>query len=131
MHGLRRLQLAFAEAVFRPERAKLGRRVRANGLDPARRAQVYHNNMFVGLTNALQAVYPVVSRLGGADFLRFAAEEYVRDHPSHSGNLHGFGDRFAHFLAALPAAAVSRIWRTWRGWSGRIMRSSTRRSAPG
>jgi hypothetical protein len=105
MHALRRLQFAFAEAVFNPSNARVAQRVRANGLDPVRRAQVYHNNMFVGLTGALEAVYPVVQRLVGSDFFRFAAAEYIQDHPSRSGNLHGYGERFADFLTALPGAA--------------------------
>jgi hypothetical protein len=105
MHGLRRLQFAFAEAVFKPSNARVAQRIRANGLDPVRRAQLYHNNMFVGLTGALEAVYPVVQRLVGDQFFHFAAKEYIQDRPSQSGNLHGFGDRFADFLAVLPSAA--------------------------
>lgn len=106
MRGLRSLQLAFAEGVFVPERARLSRRIRANGLPPVRRVQVYHNNMFAALTSALQAVYPVIHRLVGTEFFGFAAAEYIRDYPSRSGNLHGFGDRFPEFLAKLPGAAA-------------------------
>ncbi len=105
MHALRRLQLAFAESVFSPADARIASRVHENGLDPVRRVRVYHNNMFVGLTAALEAVYPIVHRLVGTDFFRFAAKEYIRDHPSRSGNLHCFGDHFGEFLARLPSAA--------------------------
>jgi len=105
MYGLRRLQLAFAEAVFSRADARVAARIRANRLDPTRRVKVYRNNTFAGLTSALEAVYPTVQRLVGADYFRFAAEEYIRNHPSLSGNLHYFGDRFGEFLATLPSAA--------------------------
>jgi hypothetical protein len=105
MDGLRSLQMAFAEAVYCSVNERVAARIMANGLDSARRVQVYRNNTFAGLTGALEAVYPVVQRLVGADYLRFAAEEYIRDHPSLSGNLHHFGDRFAEFLTTLPSAA--------------------------
>jgi hypothetical protein len=107
MHGLRSLQLAFAETVYSLVNVRVASRIRPNGLDSARRVQVYRNNTVAGLTSALKAVYPVVQRLVGANYFRFAAEEYIRDHPSLSGNLHHFGDRFGDFLAALPSAAGS------------------------
>jgi hypothetical protein len=105
MHGLRSLQLAFAEAVYSPVNVRVASRIRPNGLDSARRVQVYRNNTVAGLTSALEAVYPVVQRLVGADYFRFATEEYIRDYPSLSGNLHHFGDHFGEFLATLPSAA--------------------------
>jgi hypothetical protein len=105
MYRLRKLQFAFAEALFSAGRSGVNQHVRANGLDPARRVQVYRNNMFVSLGAALEAVYPVVRRLVGDHYFSFASKEYVRDHPSLCGDLHAYGDRFADFLAALPTAS--------------------------
>ncbi len=105
MYGLRKLQFAFVEALFSTGRSAVTQQVCANGLDPARRVQVYRNNLFVSLGAALEAVYPVVRRLVGDDFFSFASKGYVHNHPSLCGDLHVYGDRFANFLAALPAAS--------------------------
>lgn len=105
MHSLRELQFKFAEAVLERADTRIRQLVRANGLSGARRLQVYRNNVFAGLTSALGAVYPVVERLVGDGFFRYAADRYIRLHPSTSGNLHDFGGAFAEFLAAFPAAA--------------------------
>jgi hypothetical protein len=102
---LRELQLEFAGAVFEEADTRMGQQVRANGLSGARRLQVYRNNVFASLISALGAVYPVVQRLVGDGFFRYAADRYIRLHPSTSGNLHDFGGAFAEFLATFPAAA--------------------------
>jgi hypothetical protein len=104
MHSLRELQLAFAGAVFEEADTHIGQQVRANGLSGARRLQVYRNNVFASLTSALRAIYPVVERLVGDGFFQYAADRYIRLHPSTSGNLHDFGGAFAEFLAAFPSA---------------------------
>jgi len=104
--SLREVQFAFAEAVFHGTETPLGQQIRANGLSGARRLQIYRNNVFTSLTSALQAVYPVVERLVGEGFFRYAAHEYIRCHPSASGNLHDFGATFAEFLASFEAATT-------------------------
>jgi hypothetical protein len=68
------------------------------------RLQVYRNNVFVSLTQALAAVYPVLVRLVGEDYFGQAARRFIRQHPSRSGNLHDFGRELAGFLARLPEA---------------------------
>lgn len=56
---------------------------------------------------ALAAAYPVVERLVGEAFFGEAAHAYARAHPSTSGDLHGFGHRFAEFIGAyVPAASL-------------------------
>jgi hypothetical protein len=78
----------------------------SDGRFPARRLlQVYRNNMFSSLTGALRAVFPVVEQLVGEGFFRYAADSYIRRHPSRGGNLHDFGSEFATFLGQFPAAA--------------------------
>ena len=94
---LRRSGGAAAAALLRP----------GTGLAPWRRLQVYRNNLFESLGNALHAVYPVVERLVGTGFFRQAAMAYVRAHPSRSGNLHDFGAELPGFLRAYwPAASL-------------------------
>lgn len=105
MNRLRDLQVAFAEAVLYREQTGIEERIAANGLAGARRLQIYRNNVFGSLTDALRDAYPVVHRLVGSDFFHFAAERYSGDYPSHSGNLHRFGEYFARFLESFPFAA--------------------------
>ncbi len=104
MSTLHELQQAFANHVFGTTDTGHAMPVRANGLTGERRLRVYRNNVFSSLTEALRAIYPVIDRLVGDFFFRHAAYQYIRRHPSRSGNLHDFGDRFADFLAIFPGA---------------------------
>jgi hypothetical protein len=101
---LRDLQADFAAAVF-DERPEMAARVRAGRFPAAQHLQVYRNNVVESLTGALRAVYPVVEKLVGDGFFRYAAHEYLRAHRPRSGNLHDFGDAFAAFLAGFAPAA--------------------------
>ena len=104
---LRDLQTEFTAALF-DERPEMGARVRAGHVPAAQHLQVYRNNVVESLTGALRAVYPVVEKLVGDGFFRYAVHEYLRAHRPRSGNLHDFGDAFASFLASFaPAAELS------------------------
>ena len=98
MSALHKLQLDFISAVFDDVDKAFSQTIKADGLTGARRLQVYHNNIFISLTAALEAVYPVIYRLVGEEFFRYMAGEYIHQHPSRSGNLHDFGDKFATFI---------------------------------
>lgn len=100
---LRELQQAFAAAVLQDATAILTH-VREGAFPAARHLQIYRNNTFANLTDALAACYPVVRRLVGEDFFEFAADGYIRQHPPQSGNLHCFGGALAQYLADLPSA---------------------------
>ncbi len=101
--SLRELQQAFAGAVFEDASTVLAH-VRDEIFPAARHLQVYRNNTFANLTDALAAIHPVVQRLVGAEFFEHAADRYIRRHPPRSGNLHDFGEAFAEFLADFPPA---------------------------
>ncbi len=104
---LRDLQAEFAAALF-DERPEMAARVRAGRFPAAQHLQVYRNNVVESLTGALRAVYPVVEKLVGDGFFRYAVHEYLRAHRPRSGNLHDFGDAFAGFLAGFaPVAGLS------------------------
>jgi hypothetical protein len=101
---LRDLQTEFA-AALRDAHPQLGTHIRAGRFPAAQHFQVYRNNLVESLTGALRAVYPVIEKLVGDGFFRYAAHEYLRDHRPRSGNLHDFGDAFADFLAGFEPAA--------------------------
>lgn len=101
---LRDLQTEFAAALL-DEHPQIDEHIRAGRFPAAQHFQVYRNNLVESLTGALRAVYPVVEKLVGDGFFRYAAHEYLRDHRPRSGNLHDFGDAFADFLAGFAPAA--------------------------
>ncbi len=104
MPGLRELQQAFGSSLGSDDASEIAALVCANGLNGNRRIQIYRNNLFVTLTDTLRAVYPVVEKLVGDGFFRFAAHEFIHHYPSRHGNLHLFGHEFASFLSEFAAA---------------------------
>lgn len=105
MPTLRELELAFVRSMFDATDVTAERFVCANGMTAAARLAIYRNNIVHNYREALRDVYPVVERLVGEDFFRFAADRYIPCHPSCQGNLHGFGSTFAVFLEQFPPAA--------------------------
>lgn len=98
MPSLRELQRAFSAGVFNELSTELAQHIHSGRFPGPRHFQVYRNNVFESLTNALKAVYPVIERLVGDGFFRYAADTFIRAHPLSSGNLHDFGDGFAEFV---------------------------------
>lgn len=72
---------------------------------PSERLAVYRSNLRSNYRNALSATYPVVERLVGGPFFNAAVDTYVIAHPSRSGDLNVYGERFAQFLATYAPAA--------------------------
>ena len=74
-------------------------------LSEQKRLDIYRNNVFSNYRSALEAVYPVILSLVGADYFRQAAHRYVQRYASHSGDIHHYGRKFDELLASLPGAA--------------------------
>lgn len=102
--SLRELQERFAAAVYDDATTVLAH-IRPGVFSTARHLQVYRNNTFANLTDALAAVYPVVQRLVGDDFFAYAADRFIRRYPPRSGNLHDFGGELPEFIATFEPAA--------------------------
>jgi hypothetical protein len=96
--SLRDLQLAFVDGAVHEHPARICSMIRDNGLAPQRRLAIYRNNVREGFLTTLAATFPAIVRLAGEDWFRQAGCEYLRQHPSRSGNLHYIGERFAAFL---------------------------------
>jgi hypothetical protein len=105
MSSLRDTQAAFCAAVLSDDVEPMRRLVHENGIPAEHRLQIYRNNNRLGTLAALQATYPVVERLGGADWFHQSALRYMRACPSRSGDLQGRGARYPEFLRADLAAA--------------------------
>jgi len=103
MHSLRELQAAFACAILEQDPSTIdGSVCGGNGRE---RLSVYAGNVYHNLREALRAVYPVVDKLVGERFFDYAANRYIHDHPSQSGDIQRFGYTFPTFLEHFPPAA--------------------------
>ena len=129
MPTLRELELAFVRGMFDATDVAAENFVCANGMTPAARLAIYRNNIVHNYREALRDVYPVVERLVGEDFFRFAADHYIPCHPSCQGNLHGFGGEFAAFSSNFPRRPACPTSATWRAWSGTGMNRFMRPTA--
>ena len=98
MTSLRDLQTAFLDGTLYGSAAQISALIAASELEPQARVAIYANNAREGFLQALSATFPVIERLAGADWFRQTGREYMRRHPSRSGNLHFVGERFAAYL---------------------------------
>jgi hypothetical protein len=103
MLSLAELQAGFAAALTDPALA-----VPAGLRQPAqRRFDVHRNNRAAGLIDVLEAAFPVVRRLVGAEFFKAAARAYIDREPPRSPVLLLYGQAFGIFLDGFaPAAGV-------------------------
>lgn len=72
--------------------------IAGDAIAPERRLAIYRNNAVEGFLKTLQATFPALVRLAGEDWFRQVGRQYMRAHPSRSGNIHYVGERFAAFL---------------------------------
>lgn len=103
MHALLELQRQFRDALLVAGHATdtpsmQPAWVLADGIEAAQRLQIYRNNVVTAFTTTLAATFPVIERLGGADWFRQCARDYQCRHPSAAGDLQYVGQRFPAFL---------------------------------
>ena len=80
--------------------------IRVGKLSTVRRLEIYRFNVLANLCGALKDIYPVVLTIVGEAFFQHAAAQFVRAHPSRSGDLNEFGAQWPSFLADYPHAAA-------------------------
>ena len=99
--SLERMQAAFAAALLDPAAVAGLRSVLTDGdARLAERMAIYRGSLAGTWRQALGAAYPVVRALVGEEFFLELARAYGQAHPSSSGDLNGFGEQFAPFVAA-------------------------------
>jgi hypothetical protein len=80
--------------------------IRAAGQASARRRfDIYRNNVFASLTDALATRFPVCRALVGDEFFRALAGVFVELSPPRSPVLMFYGDEFATFIDTFPPAS--------------------------
>ncbi len=100
-------QGAFVAALFDPEQAVPDGLTSRTGPRPLKRFNVYRNNVFVSLIEALAGRFPAVCRLVGEEFFRATARVFIESHPPRSPVLLHYGGEFPAFLDAFePAESV-------------------------
>ena len=81
---------------------------------------VYRNTWLKGLLDALDANYPTVAMIVGADLFRAVASQFAREHPPRNPVLASYGASFPDFLAHHPVSRdisylrdIARLERLW------------------
>jgi len=98
MPSLLELQQRFAESVLHRNTPVLAPYI--SGPHTEACSLLYSNTVYGTLGKALEAIYPVISRLLGARCFDGVARHFIKHVPSRSGDLHNFGGEFADFLAS-------------------------------
>ena len=91
-------QAAFKAAMLNPAAAVPNGIVNPDGAPASKRFDVYRNNVAVGLSDALEAAFPVVRKLVGDEFFRAMAGVYLRKHPPKTPLMMFYGDAMPRFL---------------------------------
>ena len=95
---LRDLQQAFVDAII-AGKGGAAAHISDGKLPSTRRIEIYRHNVFSNLRGVLSDVFPVVERIVGDAFFRHAADQFIRETPSRSGDLNQFGREWPAFLA--------------------------------
>lgn len=104
MPTLRELQSEFLRCLFAPAGAPTPSAFRTDRRAPERGFAAYRNTAYANLRAALRGIYPVVERLVGEGFFARAADSYISESPSTSGDLNRYGASFPDFLARFAPA---------------------------
>jgi hypothetical protein len=99
MPGLRELQASFGAALLGEDEGAAASAVRADGVGATARLAVYRHHVFTSLTAVLESTYPVVTRLVDPRFFRYAAHQFIREHPPAGPCLFEYGATLPEFLA--------------------------------
>jgi hypothetical protein len=97
MNGVTQSQ--FRAAMLDPALAVPEGIVNPDGAPATKRFNVYRNNVAVGLTEALEAAFPVVRKLVGDEFFRAMAGVYLRTHPPKTPLMMFYGEAMPQFLS--------------------------------
>lgn len=99
--SLQELQARCLRAFLLGEDAGLAPALADGAIPVATQIAVYRNNASETFRRALLATYPVTARLVGDACFAGLAEKYRREHPSASGDLVAYGERFPQLLDEL------------------------------
>lgn len=120
MPQLSETQAHFAAAICDAENAVPDQITSHAAARPAKRFNVYRNNIHASLIGVLEGRFPAVSRLVGTEFFAAMARVYINEHPPRSAILMEYGETFAEFLESFEPVSdvpylpdVARIEWAW------------------
>jgi hypothetical protein len=92
------VQASFKGALLDGDPAAALAVIQPDALAPEARLQIYRNHVFITLTDALKAIFPVVCRLVDERFFGYACHAYIREQPPAAPCLFEYGASFPDFL---------------------------------
>lgn len=98
MPALREIEELAYRAIVHADTSYLAPFVVGDNIPAESRIQVYQNNARENFIKTLATSYPVVMRLVGEACFRSLAQQYMRQHPSRSGDLQRYGCWFPSYL---------------------------------
>ncbi|WP_111637266.1 HvfC/BufC family peptide modification chaperone [Marinomonas shanghaiensis] len=99
---------AFNDALFHQDEAFYKEIKGQSSKEKALRFNVYRNNVYVSLMDALADIFPITQTLVGEDFFRAMAREYLQQNRPKSPIIREYGGTFADFIRAFePSQSVA------------------------
>ena len=98
MHSLVHHQTAIYDAHCNDKMQAAIKLIVPHGLSGSQRLNIYRNNTFITLTEALSITFPVINKLVGNDFFAYMASEFIKENPPLQGPLFEYGDLLSDFL---------------------------------
>lgn len=105
MPMLHEIQRQFSHDLFEHNISQPQRYIQSGSINVKTGIEIYRNNVFTNLREALRTLFPVINKLVGEEFFNFATEYFIRDYPSLTGDLNQYGEKFSDFLSEFDAAA--------------------------
>lgn len=97
------LQTAFRAGTLGRDEA-VREALAADGLLTSHRLGIYQNNIYLSLIGVLEAAFPTVHALVGAENFAVLANRFIAEHPPAAPQLYAYGSEFAGFVAGFDAA---------------------------
>jgi hypothetical protein len=105
MPRLRESQEQFAGMIMGGNNESVRLQLAESEIPRVDRLAIYLNNVYYSLTEALGDTFPVIKRLVGDDFFRFAARQFIETYPPNAPVLASYGSNFGEFLGSFEPAA--------------------------
>lgn len=99
MKSLKATQQDFLRAIYQQDESALAESLTDTDIPASERINVYRNTTMIALRNCLKDAFSKCCALVDERFFMYAASEFIKQHPSTSGNLDEYGADFPAFLA--------------------------------
>ena len=105
------LQNKFVDGVYDKKKSAILKSIK-NGKAPKEKLlDIYRNNLYGALTNALKITYPTICDFLKEDKFTEFCQEFIKENRSKSGNLDDYGEVFADFLTTKKEYFLSDLCR--------------------